>query len=258
MPADLRSEFLKGKLGVLRPAFRMQYLIGAFRILARVPLTDAEVEALYGPETDENSGISNTWTTAGGDQINPYKPISTADTQSAYLNCHQDAFDKAAATRAALKASWGAKDPRTVEWVRGQDQVFSNCSGKDASIPGAPNANMDPLLARYRQYQIGAALFYAGQHRKAAEAFEQIAADKESPWHDIAPYLAARALLRAGKLEGDAAAFQQGKERLVAILNDPAREKWQGASLAMLHTSCGDHRKNFAIVIFASNLSFPV
>jgi len=235
MPADLRNEFLKGKLGVLRPTFRMEYLIGAFRILAGVPLTDTEVETLYGPETAESAGASSTWTTASGVRIDPYKQISTKDTQSAYLNCHQDAFDRAAATRAELEAKWGAKDPRTLEWVRGQDQVFSNCSGKDETIPAAPEANMDPLLARYRRYQIGAALFYAGQHRKAAEEFQQIAADKESPWYDIAPYLAARALLRAGKLEGDAAAFQQGKERLVAILDDPAQEKWYEASLGMLH-----------------------
>jgi hypothetical protein len=235
MPADLRNEFLKGRIGVLRPTFRMQYLIGAFRMLSGTPLTDAEVEALYGPDESGGSDVSATWTSASGDQISPYKQISTSNTQGAYLNCYVNAFDTAERTRAELQTKWGEKDPRMLEWIRAQDQVFSNCSAKEAVIPAAPDAKMDPLLAAHRRYQIGAALLYAGQHRKAAEAFEQIAADKESPWHDIAPYLAGRALLRAGSLEGGAAAFQEGKQRLVAVAKDPAMENWHEASLALLH-----------------------
>src|SRR5262249_46146568 len=147
MPGVFRNEFLKGKLGVLRPTFRMQYLIGAFRILSGAPLTDTEIEVLCGPEDDQSPSGSDTGTTAGGVRIEPYKPVTSTDTQSAYLNCHQNAFDTAAATRASLESKWGGKDPRMVEWIRAQDQVFSNCSGKEAAVPTPPDANMDPLLA---------------------------------------------------------------------------------------------------------------
>ena len=48
---------------------------------------------------------------------------------------------------------------------------------------------------------------YSVEPVPAQTAFQQIAADEASPWNGIAPYLAARALLRAGKLEGDSAAM---------------------------------------------------
>ena len=48
-----------------------------------------------------------------------------------------------------------------------------------------------------REYQIAAALFYAGSYDQAVKAFDAIAATSDSPWRQIAPYLAARTIIRS-------------------------------------------------------------
>jgi hypothetical protein len=45
-PADV-AQFLKGKLGVLRRSYHPRHLIGAFRVLSGLPLTDGEIDSLY-------------------------------------------------------------------------------------------------------------------------------------------------------------------------------------------------------------------
>ena len=52
------------------------------------------------------------------------------------------------------------------------------------------------LLSADRAYQIAAANLYAGKYDEAAQQFAAIAADKESPWHEMGNYLAARAIVR--------------------------------------------------------------
>jgi hypothetical protein len=247
-PANL-DRFLEGKLGVLRRSYEERYRIAAFRMLAGKPLTEAERSAVfppYGPSVDRNYGspAMDKWIglrrSVKGVKpevtIERYKAVRPPDTYR-FRNCQEAAFDAATETLVELRQQWPNDDPRLVEWVRGQDQVFENCSG-DAPAPvipadAAPDA--DPLLAAYRRYQIAAALFYSGQHRKASEAFLRIAEDENSPWRGYGPYLSARALLRAGMLDGDAAAFQEGKAALLAILNDPDRSDWHENCLDLLH-----------------------
>src|SRR5258708_7014482 len=209
-PADER-QFLKGKLGILQRSYRQNYLIGAFRILSGVPLTGTEIQSLYGPPAGGPGGLygkSNLdgWIAArasvtdlgAGTALNTYayKTVSVSGLVYSFPNCHEDAFLKATETFHDLAMKWGRRDPRVLDWVRAQDRVFANCSGKDAVIPEPPEARMDPLLAAHRRYQIAAAYFYSGQFRKASVAFDQIAKEKDSPWQAIAPYLAARSLLR--------------------------------------------------------------
>ena len=45
-PADV-AQFLKGKLGVLRRSYHPRHLIGAFRVLSGLPLTDGGIDSLY-------------------------------------------------------------------------------------------------------------------------------------------------------------------------------------------------------------------
>ena len=54
-PADT-GQFLKGKVGILQRSYRQTYLIGAFRILSSVPLTEAEIQSLYGPPAGSPGG----------------------------------------------------------------------------------------------------------------------------------------------------------------------------------------------------------
>ena len=247
-PADLWNQFLKGKVGVLQRSYHQRYLFGAYRLLSGVPLTETEANSLYplpptsGVPPDGTPGLDG-WIAMrnampGLDaptNPNPYKEVTQDGLLYSFANCHEDAFSTASETLAELRAKWGDDDPRTLSWVRSQDQVFANCGGKDAVIPALPEENADPLLAAHRRYQIAAAYLYSGQSRKASGAFQQIAEDMESPWRGFAPYLAARALLRAGMLDGDRDAFREGKERLLKILNDPEQAEWHDASLRLLH-----------------------
>ena len=63
-------------------------------------------------------------------------------------------------------------------------------------MPSAAPAGAPALLSADRAYQIAAANFYAGKYDEAAQQFAAIAADQESPWHDMGNYLAARAIVR--------------------------------------------------------------
>ena len=241
-PPDV-NQFLKGKLGVLRQTYQPRHLIGAFRVLSGIPLTKGEMASLY--EETPGTGAPypssmDLWIVArravpglgAAPDVNPYKMFHGVS--YSFLNCNKDAFATATATLAELNQAWGSGDPRTREWASAQDQVFSNCSGTTAVIPAAPTAEMDPLLAAHRRYQIAAALFYSGQLRKASAAFQQIAEDPDSPWRGFAPYLVGRALLRSGLLDGDLEAFREGKDRLLAVANDPEQEEWHDSSLNLV------------------------
>lgn len=248
-PADL-DQFLKGRLGILQRSYRQNYLIGAFRILSGLPLTKGEIQSLYGPPSgglgspyakpNLDGWIATRATLRGlgaGLTLNAYtyKTVSISGLVYSFPNCHEDAFLKATETFQDLAMRWGKQDPRVLDWVRAQDRVFANCSGTDPVMPESPDAGMDPLLAAHRRYQVAAAYFYSGQFRKASGAFDQIAKEKDSPWQPIAAYLVARSLLRAGMFDGDREAYREGKDRLLAILNDPKQSRWHGASLGLLH-----------------------
>ena len=68
---------------------------------------------------------------------------------------------------------------------------------KTHAIPALLDAKADALCRADRDYQIAAAHLYSESYEDAQTEFERIASDKQSPWRDIAPYLAARALTRA-------------------------------------------------------------
>jgi tetratricopeptide (TPR) repeat protein len=246
-PADLQGEFLKGRIGVLQRSYKEIYLIGAFRALSGAPLTEQEADSLYPDAPQGGIGQSpgsaaESWLAArqhvqglpAMPRVEVYKTVNLPGLQYSFANCQANAFEKAVETLSSLAADWGFDNPQTLEWATAQDQVFANCSATQPTIPAPPHDGMDPVLAAHRRYQIAAAWFYAGDLRKAAQSFQEIAAEKDSPWREIAPYLAARALLRAGLLNGDREAFRQGKERIRTILDDPQQSGWHEASTKLL------------------------
>lgn len=251
-PADL-NKFLSGKAGVLQRTYRQEYLIGGFRILSGVPLTETEAQSIYNfePAADlprnylgyiERAGFDG-WHAAReavtklgtAPPVEAYKTLTAPGLIESFQNCNDDAFLVAEESLSELSAAWGAEDSKTLDWVRTQDQVFANCSGAEPVIPEPPQADADPLFAAYRRYQIAAALLYSGQYHKARVAFEQISKDEQSPWQGYGPYLAARALVRAGTVDHDQEALNQGKERLLAISSDPKQGDWHDPSLRLLH-----------------------
>ena len=129
---------------------------------------------------------SNAWLKArllltdvpGVKAIDATKKVPGQDYQF-YTNCLDDAFATATATLRNRATQWGEKSPQLLEWLRGQDQVFQNCSA-GPSIPQRLTGG-DKLLAADRDYQIAAAEFYAEQYDRAAADFDRISAMPPRP-----------------------------------------------------------------------------
>ena len=163
-------------------------------------------------------------------QIDPI-PINRFKVLPGYasiLNCGDGAFRNATATLIERGRAGAAHDDLRA-WVAAQDQVFANCSGSNGpSIPAALPATAAPWMQADRAYQIAAAEFYAGRFDAAAADFDRIGGDPASPWHGIAPYLAARALIRKTTIDG--AAAQPAQEQLRKVLADPDAAAWHASA----------------------------
>lgn len=240
------ASFAQGHLGVLQPTYARSYLYAAYRHLSGLGFNAGEQQALLAlwderlhPQTDSWHAHLNTamkaWYDArarvtGGDPppaINVFKALEARNGQwyfHQYVNCTADAFLTAAQTLRERTAQFGADSTEIRDWVRAQDQVFSNCSGTP-SIPN-PAAPQSPAVLRAdRAYQIAAAHFYAGNFAAAEQMFRDIADDPSSPWRPIAPYLEARSFLRRGSLvprydEVDRGTLAEAERKLDGILRD--------------------------------------
>ena len=159
-------------------------------------------------------------------------PLSTDRSGPDYTsipNCLADAFGNATRTLQARIASYGADSPDVRSWLAAQDAVFAACAAAVASLPALPDAAPAWLRADH-QYQAAALAFYNGAYGAAAEGFAIIAADAASPWHDIAPYLRVRALLRQALATHAPADFAAAQDAARAV--PPAAKL---ANMAQLH-----------------------
>jgi len=232
------AELLRGNLGIIRPTYYSRYLFIAYRYLSAIPLSQEETDAFSessstGAPSDENMALAQ-WLDARS-QVPDIDPPAGIDVFrrygqfEVYRNCLDAAFTKAAATLHDRKGQWGIGDPKILDWVRGQDAVFSNCSA-DGSTPGPLPEGSDRLLRADRQYQIAAARFYAQDYAAAEQGFQAIANDLDSPWHDVAPYLSARALVRHWTIGGDRSKLDEAEQVLRTI-----QGKWREPAQKLLH-----------------------
>jgi hypothetical protein len=231
-----KGDLEAGRVGVLRPHFYRADLMMAYRTMSGVKMSPGET-ATPQPDAVSTYEMPKPWMEARAALQLPAVEMSAekkvpGDDYQTFPNCLADAFATAAATLRKRQTQWGAGSANLKEWVHGQDQVFENCSGGPA-IPDELTSG-DALLRADRRYQIAAAKFYAGQYVAAARAFDAIAKDAASPWKDIAPYLAARAVVRQGTIDKNDDALRQAVARLEAILKDPARKSLQGPAQGML------------------------
>jgi hypothetical protein len=224
-------EFASGHLGILQPTYERLYQVIAYRWLSGVGLSDAEVQAISpgrleaarGPGIDEPR---NPWLAARNQapgvqpvkDIDAYRQVKKEGFFDTYLNCNDDAFRTAASTLQRVQGK-----PFAADWIAAQDMVFADCS-TGAAIPQPAS---DPQLRPDRAYQIASAKFYSEQYDAARQDFQIIAGDASSPWHEIAPYLAARCLIRAGKLD-------QADMELRHIVADPALARWHASANGLL------------------------
>jgi len=236
-PIDVGA-YVGGRLGVIRPHFYRGPLLIAYRHLAGVRWTAAEIKDLTPHVEPPATGPAKptaveTWLAARArvpgaaklDAITQERDLSGPDQYQMFPNCLDDAFTAATATLADRERRWG-RSAQLTEWLRGQDQVFENCSGKAPVIPAALSPGADKLLAADRQYQVAAAEFYALQFPEAERAFAAVAANADSPWRGSGAYLAARALIREGTLLKRPEKLREAESKLAALRSDP---RW-GAS----------------------------
>jgi len=240
------DQFARGELGILQPGYERFYQVIAYRHLSGVPLNDAELRAILSPGPERLASMPspgrvenpNPWLAARNkapgikriDYIDPNRVVNDSGHFEIFENCHDDAFRTAAATLGELIGKFGATDPVIADWIAAQDTVFSNCSPNvwtKKPEPFIPQPAADPRLHPYSVYQIAAAKFYSRQYDEARQDFQAIARDQASPWHDLAPYLAARCLIRAGKLE-------EAEGELQRIAGDGELSRWHAAAQGLL------------------------
>ena len=239
-PRD-EPRFFRGQLDILQPQYRRIYLMAAYRYLTGVGLSSADQQALlakpagpdyfwYGQDSPAIKGWLEARLQVGAPSFDPTDPTPISHLKIlpgyvAILNCGDDAFRNATA-HLVERGRAGASHDDLRAWVVAQDQVFANCSDPAGPvIPAALPATAAPWMQQDRAYQIAAAEFYAGQFDAASAEFLRIAADRSSSWHGIAPYLAARALIRKATIV-DPAAAPAAQEQLRKVLADPDAAAW--------------------------------
>jgi hypothetical protein len=206
---DSEADYVAGRLGVVLPGYRTRYLFVAYRYWIGKPLAGEEQKALQqrpGSPGEGSTGEANAaWIEASraitGSSLARIDPTRRVPGQEFefYGNCPDDAFRSAAATLERRVALASRASPAVQDWVRAQQLVFSNCSAGSA-VPEAVPAGAPEWLRMDRSYQVAAAHFYSGQFDDAEKEFRAIAADPASPWSPLAPYLAARCLVRKATL----------------------------------------------------------
>lgn len=232
-PDDPYAKYVAGRLGVLRGSYRVRQLAIAYNLLTGRPLSVAEQKQAIAADGVLAGTVLEDQTSADGftawlkarrefGSVDGVADVSSSIARSVpgvdyeqFPNCLDDAFATAARTLASRQAAHGARSAEVVEWVRGQDTVFSNCGDvaggtvqgvyrpsapPTAAVPAALT-NAPRWLAQDRAYQIAAAQFYSVQFEDALKSFRAIAADKSSPWSVIAEYLTARTMIRQATID---------------------------------------------------------
>lgn len=240
-PDGPATKFAAGNLGIVRPGFRISYLIVAYRYLVDLKLTPAQQKAAIEvwnrdavPDHPGEEESAASWIKARSQvpglppapNISALAPVSAEQPYFQYVNCPGDAFQTAIKTLDDRAARFGLQAAAIKEWTSAQDDVFANCGGSTRVIP-AEFATGDPLQRADRAYQIASAHFYARSFDDAVRRFDTIAKDASSPWASISPYLAARALVRKSTLihkeneQFDPVPMAAAQQRLEHIVADP-------------------------------------
>jgi hypothetical protein len=240
-PDGPAENFAAGTLGIVRPSFRISYLVIAYRYLIGLKLTPAQQKAAIDvwnrdavPEHPGEEESVASWIKARSEvpdlppaqNISALAPVSPEQPYFQYVNCPSDAFQTAIKTLGERATKFGLKTGAMKDWVSAQDAVFANCSGGAHVLPAELPAG-DPLLRADRAYQIASANLYARSFDDAVRDFDAIAKDPSSPWAPISPYLAARVLIRKATLGAkenqpfDPAPMAEAQHRLEQIVNDP-------------------------------------
>ena len=232
------ENFAAGKFGVINKSWARSYMVVVYRSLSGNPLSDREARAMKSlwDERLNNSSESSddSWRqkwnearkTAGAPEVKDievYRNREKPHEYESFLNCQPDAFVNAASLLNERVKLFGASSPQVNAWLAAQDAVFANCK-EGKHIPEPAGSNDETLVRADRAYQTAAANFYSTNFDEATQQFEAIARDQQSPYRIIAPYMAARSVLRKGsfaeKEEEGRPFLIDAENRLSAILKD--------------------------------------
>jgi hypothetical protein len=248
-PEPPLDQFAAGHLGVIQSQWRWDYLYVCYRYLAGPGFDPDERRALLAfwnqkPRRAPTPEASNAWIQARAKipgaptlaSIDTYAPGPT--TYTSFLNCNDDAFRTAVGTLDAMVAKFGASSSELRQWLDAQDTVFQNCpSGKNNPHIPPPLSAGAPFERAQRAYQIASANFYSENFDAAAAMFTAIAANPDSPWREIAPYLVARTTIRKATLSGqknDDALLAKAERQLNAVVAGSASPDLKAAAERLL------------------------
>ncbi len=250
-PVNDLDDFAGGHLGIIRPTYDHFYLFIAYRNLLGLPLSIADVDRMrrhdpcwrsrangfhgYYPREEKSYVEAVSKWIEQREKVAPRRQ-SGAKELSSYLyrsfqTCNADAFRNATAVLVSRLAQYG-QSTDVQDWIRAQDSVFAACDGP-AAQPEPVTKSAPRWLQLDREYQIAAALFYAGSYDQAVKAFDAIAATSDSPWRQIAPYLAARTIIRSATTAQkyreplDDQKLTEADSRLNKILRNPLEPEFR-------------------------------
>lgn len=156
------------------------------------------------------------------------QPKWNTDTLQADAICfYGDAFRNATKTLAQrMTRAAGDKSaaPFVLHWLKAQDAVFDTCDKEPGAMPELP-AGAPAWLQADHAYQLAARHFYAGDLDDADEAFAAVAADKASPWRDLAAYMRLRVLARQNPGDPPSEGSENKKESAEALKKQAELDK---------------------------------
>ena len=227
-PDDPYANYAKGQLGVPQPGYLVRHLVIAYDWLNGSGISANEQQQaielnttmnaasdMSASDTKQQSAL-DAWLAARKDsgvsqpppspkpapgdftmnqELNGDHPVPGASYES-FPNCLDPAFTTAAQTLKDRRAAHSSDTASFADWVRGQDAVFANCNDAANAMPAEVPSSAPAWLHQDRAYQRAAASFYQTDYDSAIAQLKTIAADKSSPWHGIAPLVAARAMIR--------------------------------------------------------------
>lgn len=214
-PENPYENFAAGRIGIVKNTFHRSVLFAAYRYINGGGFTPDEQKALVevweadfnnkSYDKDDTSEAVKKWVEKRKSVVGKEEKTPEIYVEREYggydffPNCTSSAFETATATLSDRAVSSGSDDKNVKEWVKGQDQVFANCSS-GRQIPAEPSGEMPEWLQKDRAYQIAAAEFYSLNYEEAKQRFAEIAQDSQSPWRETADYLVGRTLIRQASL----------------------------------------------------------
>ena len=195
------SDFINGKLGILRPNMYTTHLLFAYYQLQGHKFSDAVQKMLNDfiegrIETKEEYLYLKKWEkTTGIAVVQRGKSIKTQrgeKEENIYIEPLQnDAYRYAVERLEKLEQRFGKDHSVIKQWISNQQKVFVNASSQVLILP---KKYQESGLEKEFEYQVASSYFYAGEFDRAAKLFEAIAQDDQSEHRHIAYYLCFRSM----------------------------------------------------------------